>query len=64
MYEEHFVAIYVDGPFHDYPDRAARDQAKRAGMEDAGFTVITFNLRDDWETVINRYPDIFGVGGK
>lgn len=64
MYEEHFVAIYVDGPFHDYPDRAARDQAKRAGMEDSGFTVITFNLRDDWESVINRYPNVFGVGGK
>jgi ATP-dependent helicase YprA (DUF1998 family) len=64
MYEEHFVAVYVDGPFHDYPERAARDKATRAGMEDAGFTVITFNLRDDWDAVVARYPDVFGMGEK
>jgi superfamily II DNA/RNA helicase/very-short-patch-repair endonuclease len=62
MYEEHFVAIYVDGPFHDYPERAARDKAQRASMEDSGFTVISFNLRDDWERVVGMYPDVFGKG--
>ena len=27
--QEQEVAIYVDGPFHDYPDRRTRDVAQR-----------------------------------
>jgi len=60
MYEEHQSVIYIDGPPHDYPERAERDKAQTACMEDLGYRVIRFSHRNDWEAVIRRYPAVFG----
>ncbi len=60
IYEEHQSVIYIDGPPHDYPERAERDKAQTACMEDLGYRVIRFANRDDWEAVIRRYPAVFG----
>jgi len=54
------AAIYVDGPHHEFPDRAARDVAQTAALEDAGYTVIRFKDRKDWESVVTRYAWLFG----
>lgn len=62
LYSEQQVAIYVDGPPHDYPDRQERDQQQTARMEDAGWTVIRFGHRDDWGQKADGYPGIFGDG--
>jgi len=59
-YQDRQVAIYVDGPPHDYPDRQVRDRQQTDCMEDAGWTVIRFGHRDDWEQIVERYPSIFG----
>ena len=56
------VAIYVDGPQHDYHDRQSRDQQQTTCMEDAGWTVIRFGHADNWEKILGRYPNIFGEG--
>lgn len=61
LYAEHQVAIYVDGPHHDYPDRQARDAAQTDAMEDHGFTVLRFAARDDWEAILSAHPGVFGV---
>jgi len=63
VYEEQSVAIYVDGPPHDYPGRAARDREQGECMEDLGWTVIRFGYRDDWESILERYQSVFGGGG-
>ena len=60
MYQDRQVAVYVDGPPHDYPDRQVRDRQQTNCMEDAGWTVIRFGHRDDWEQIVERYPSIFG----
>jgi very-short-patch-repair endonuclease len=60
FYADHQAAIYVDGPPHDYPERAQRDAAKTECMEDAGYTVIRFHHQDDWPAVLARYPHVFG----
>jgi very-short-patch-repair endonuclease len=60
FYESAFAAIYVDGPHHEYPDRAARDEAQAACMQDLGYTVIRFGHIEEWQAVIDRYPGIFG----
>lgn len=62
MYDEEFVAIYIDGPHHEYPERAARDEIQRKAMEDHGYTVITFTHQDDWDDIATLYPNIFGKG--
>jgi ATP-dependent helicase YprA (DUF1998 family)/very-short-patch-repair endonuclease len=62
LYKDQQVAVYVDGPPHDYPDRQERDGEQTNCMEDAGWTVIRFSHRDDWESVIERFPNIFGDG--
>ncbi|HXG08670.1 MAG TPA: DEAD/DEAH box helicase [Gemmataceae bacterium] len=60
FYAEHQAAIYIDGPPHDYPERAQRDAVRTECMEDAGFVVIRFHHQDDWAATIARYPHIFG----
>jgi very-short-patch-repair endonuclease len=60
IFRSHSVAIYVDGPPHDFPERQVRDAQKTACMEDGGFTVIRFGHDDDWSARVARYPEIFG----
>jgi len=62
LYADFPVAIYVDGPIHDYPDRAKRDAAQEAALEDLGYTVIRFAHDDEWASIISRYPSVFGGG--
>jgi ATP-dependent helicase YprA (DUF1998 family)/very-short-patch-repair endonuclease len=60
FYAEQQVAVYIDGPPHDYPDRARRDASQTEAMEDRGFSVIRFHHEDDWNRIVARYPHVFG----
>ena len=60
LYYEEQVAVYIDGPPHDYPERQKRDEAQTASMDDLGFTVIRFHHADNWHAVIDKYPYVFG----
>ena len=60
LYDKQRVAIYVDGPPHDFPDRQQRDQAITTKMEDAGFVVIRFAHTADWDPIIAEHPNLFG----
>lgn len=59
-YKAHNAVIYIDGPPHDYPDRQERDREQEECLEDLGYTVIRFRHDDDWQAVVDRYPNIFG----
>ncbi|MDZ7721635.1 MAG: Zn-binding domain-containing protein [candidate division KSB1 bacterium] len=60
LYKENQVAVYIDGPYHDYPERQQRDHEKTECMEDYGYTVIRFGHQQEWLKQIERYPNIFG----
>jgi very-short-patch-repair endonuclease len=60
LYEEDRIAIYVDGPVHDFPERSKRDRQQEEAMLDAGWQVIRFSHHDDWPTKFAQYPSIFG----
>ncbi len=60
LFEKDCVAIYVDGPHHLYPERAARDAAQSSCLDDIGFSVIRFDLQDNWAQVVKKYPHVFG----
>ncbi len=62
VYDEHDTVIYVDGPIHDYPDRAMRDKQQELALENAGKWVIRFGHAEDWEKIIKARPSIFGGG--
>ena len=61
VYEREHTAIYLDGPPHDFPERQQRDADASARMEDLGISVLRFHHTDDWDAVIARYPNVFGV---
>ncbi len=55
-----YAAIYIDGSYHDYPHRYARDQQQTECMEDYGYHVIRFGYRDDWDAIFAKNKYIFG----
>jgi very-short-patch-repair endonuclease len=60
FYAEEQVAIYVDGPVHDYPHRQERDQAQAMQMLAHGYMVVRFGYDKDWDAVLAKHPDVFG----
>lgn len=59
-YAEQGVAVYIDGPPHDYPDRQKRDQALTAALLNAGITVLRFHHEDDWGRILEDQAALFG----
>lgn len=60
-YADHMTVVYIDGPHHEYPDRQARDKQLTDCLEDFGYTVVRFGLKDDWDEILQAYPTVFGV---
>ena len=63
LYDEACVAVYIDGPVHEFPERAARDAAQQTAMEDLGWAVVRFTAEDDWPVLIVQNKTTFGVAG-
>ena len=62
LYDGACAAIYIDGPHHDYPERAARDRDADRAMMELGYRVIRFGHRDDWDRIIREHRPVFGPG--
>ena len=60
FYYEKGCAVFVDGPPHDDENQKAQDSTRRAALEDNGINVVVFRYDDDWNTVFERWPSIFG----
>jgi ATP-dependent helicase YprA (DUF1998 family)/very-short-patch-repair endonuclease len=61
LYEgDYKVAIYIDGPPHDFPDRQQRDERQKADLEDRGWTVLRFRQAEQWAETMDRFPNVFG----
>ena len=56
LYDDDHVAIYVDGPHHEYPHRAERDHDAEDRLFAHGWSVLRFGLRDDWAAEDRRTP--------
>ncbi|NLI74894.1 MAG: DEAD/DEAH box helicase [Candidatus Riflebacteria bacterium] len=63
-YQEHGVAIYVDGPIHDEPDQMRADEEINRRLQENGIIVIRFHHQADWGDIFRRHPDVFGVPSK
>jgi len=62
IYDEQRTVVYIDGPHHEYPERAERDARQTEDLEDLGWTVVRID-DDDWGAAVSKHPNIFG-GGK
>lgn len=58
-----YAAVYVDGSYHDYPNRQDRDHQQTECMEDYGYRLIRFGYRDDWAAILGNNKHIFGGAG-
>ena len=61
LYDAQALAVYVDGPAHDFPERQERDKRQKTALEDLGWSVVRFHHEGDWGDVVKGYPDVFGV---
>lgn len=64
FYSETGLAVYIDGPYHDFPERQTRDKDAEDRLADYGYSVIRFPARADWEALLARYPATFGTPSK
>ena len=64
VYDGAHVAIYIDGPHHRFPERAARDSAAEDKLFSLGWSVLRFAASDDWPALIARHVSTFGGGAR
>ena len=62
VYDGACAVVYVDGPHHDFPERARRDAEHTTAMANLGFQVIRFTLHIDWHQIASAHPAVFGPG--
>jgi len=60
LYRGTSTVVYIDGPHHQYPDRAERDSEARRRLEDAGWEVLRLGVGDEWPLTFRERSDIFG----
>lgn len=62
-YGKYQTAVYIDGPVHQFEDRQKRDVERQTCLEDLGYSVIRFGGDDDWNSLLEKNPQVFGVNG-
>ncbi|HOG26889.1 MAG TPA: DEAD/DEAH box helicase [Candidatus Cloacimonas sp.] len=60
-YPDIYVAIYIDGQVHDFSNNIEKDREVDARLDDLGWKVIRFLYNQDWQTIIDQHPEIFGT---
>ena len=64
IYSAAQVAVFVDGPIHDAPDKQADDALVNARLDDLGWEVIRFHHAHDWTAILDRFTSVFGKNGQ
>ncbi|RAS59232.1 ATP-dependent helicase YprA (DUF1998 family) [Lentzea atacamensis] len=54
------VAVFVDGPVHQYTEVAQRDAEAENRLEDAGWDVVRFPHDGDWAAIVSECERYFG----
>jgi len=58
------VAVFVDGPVHDFAAVAARDIEAEERLLDLGWEVVRFPHDVDWSAIAARHERYFGAGAR
>lgn len=54
------LAVYIDGPPHDYPARQMRDAEQDLSLLGKGWAVQRFHHESDWNGLFKTFPGIYG----
>ncbi|MFI0774649.1 protein kinase [Streptomyces sp. NPDC021212] len=54
------VAVFVDGPAHDHPAVAERDEDAEERLYDKNWDVVRFRYDDDWDAIVAEHARYFG----
>lgn len=60
-YRTQRVVVMIDGPLHDDPTRKSKDARIDEALEDRGFTVLRFLHGADWDSVFQKWAQLFAV---
>ncbi|PRW65371.1 protein kinase domain-containing protein [Actinopolyspora mortivallis] len=55
------VAVFVDGPVHEYANVAQRDREAEDRLIDLGWEVVRFPADSDWFEIVQQHPSYFGA---
>ena len=64
VYDEHSIAIYIDGPDHLWGQTITKDKEAEQKLFEKGWSVIRFTTKNDWMSIIKQNLGIFGSGNK
>ncbi len=56
------ACVYVDGPYHEFPERQSRDAGITRKLEDIGYLVIRVQGEETWPQALHEYGWVFGQG--
>ena len=59
-YQDINTVVYIDGPPHDEAQAVAEDKQITNRLIDAGYGVIRFHHKDDWNAIFEENSEIFG----
>jgi len=64
LYKRDIVAaVYIDGPYHQFPERVQRDATVTSNLLELGYSVIRFDTDEDgWEQTVREHAYVFGEG--
>jgi len=54
------MAVYIDGPPHDYPARHMRDADQDLALMTMGWIVQRFHHEADWISLLKQFPGVYG----
>lgn len=54
------TCVFCDGPGHDAPERAHKDQETRQMLRDLGYRVVVIRYDEELEEQVKQWPDVFG----
>lgn len=62
LYSDLGVAVFIDGPVHQRPDKKQADATVEERLLDAGYSFVRFRQDEDWLSRIRDRADVFGKG--
>ena len=62
LYEEHSLAIHIDGPPHDTPEQQKNDRRIDAALNDLGIVSLRFHhaRKGEWSELMDQHSYAFG----
>jgi superfamily II DNA/RNA helicase/very-short-patch-repair endonuclease len=61
IYRDVQLAVFVDGPVHDYADKVKDDELVDSRLDDLGWEVVRFRHDEDWSNVLDSLTSVFGA---